>query len=146
MSENEIGFSSVASELKEAYRATHFNVLEPASFTLRIGSQSRDLSNLYQNYNISTAAFITAWNPFSNPTPEHENARMQRRLEKRLHELSIAFFPGMGEDPSGEWPGEPSVLALGVSREAAIGLGREFRQNAIVWIDADCIPDLLFLR
>jgi hypothetical protein len=42
--------------------------------------------------------------------------------------------------------GETSVLALGISRDTAARLGKEFRQNAIVWIGTDRIPDLIFLQ
>jgi hypothetical protein len=138
--------SSVDDELREAYRSTHFNVLEPAPFTLRIEEQSQDLADLYRDYDVCSAAFLTAWNPFSEPIPQQENDRAQRQLERQLHMLAVAALSGIGEDASGQWPGEPSVLALGISRETAISLGNEYRQNAIVWIGADRIPELVFLQ
>ena len=146
MSDQQVEFSSVNQELREAYGATNYNVLGPSSFTLRIGVESPKIANLYRDYNVSTAAFLTACNPFSAPTLEHENKLKQQQLEERLHELSVSFLQGMGEDPSGEWAGEPSFLALGISREAATRLGNDFRQNAIVWISADRIPELIFLK
>ena len=57
-----------------------------------------------------------------------------------------AVLPGIGVAPPGHWPGEPSVLALGISRDTAARLGNEYRQNAIVWIGADRIPVLIFLQ
>jgi len=146
MPERKAEFSTVADELREAYRSTQFKVLEPARFTLRIGEPSRDLANLYREHDVSTAALLTAWNPFSEPTPQQENDRAQRKLERQLHMLAVAVVRGVGEDATGQWPGEPSVLALGISREAAISSGNEFRQNAIVWIGADRIPELVFLQ
>ena len=146
MSDQQVEFSSVNEELREAYRATNYNVLGPPPFTLRIGVESPDIANLYRDYNVSTAAFLTGCNPFSAPTPEHENKLKQQQLVERLHKLSISFLQGMGEDPLGEWAGEPSVLALGILREAATRLGNDFRQNAIVWISADRFPELIFLR
>ena len=146
MPDQKVEFSSVNEELQEAYRATNYNVLGPPSFTLKIGVESPDIANLYRDYDVSTAAFLTACNPFSAPTPEHENELKQQQLEERLHELSVSFLQGMGEDPSGEWAGETSLLALGISREAATRLGNDFRQNAIVWISADRIPELIFLK
>lgn len=138
--------SSVNDELREAYRATLFNVLEPTPFTLKIGEQSQALAHLYRDYNVSAAAFLTAWNPYSESIARYKNESAQRQLLRKLGEIAAAVFPGIGEDASGQWPGEPSALALGISREAALRLGGEFRQNAIVWIDADCIPELVFLR
>jgi len=146
MLERKVEFSSVADELREAYRTTLFNVLEPTPFTLRIGEQSQDLAHLYRHYNACVAAFLTAWNPFSDPASQQENDRAQRQLERQLHMLAVTVLPGIGEDASGQWPGEPSVLALGISRETAKSLGNEYRQNAIVWIGTDCIPELVFLQ
>ena len=139
-------FSTVSEELREAYRSTHFNVVEPEPFTLRIGEFSPDLLALYDAHDVSTAAFLTAWNPFSAETAQHDNETAQKRLRARLEEMQTVVFSGIGEDASGQWPGEPSVLALGISRGQAVQLGDEFQQNAIVWIGADCVPGLVFLR
>lgn len=146
MSERKVEFSTVADELREAYQSTQFKVFEPTRFTLRIGEPSRDLANLYREHDVTTTAFLTAWNPFGEPTPQQENHRAQHQLERQLHMLAVTVLPGVGEDATGQWPGEPSVLALGISREAAISLGNEFRQNAIVWIGADRIPELVLLQ
>ena len=139
-------FSTVSEELREAYRATHFNVVEPKPFTLRIGAFSPDLLALYDAHDVSTAAFLTAWNPFSVETARHDNEAAQKSLLERLEEMQTVVFSGIGEDASGQWPGEPSILALGISRDQAMQLGNEFQQNAIVWIGADCVPGLVFLR
>lgn len=138
--------STVAEELREAYRSTNFNVLEPKRFTLRIGEFSYGLAGLYHEHNVSSAAFLTAWNPFSAETAQNDNERAHKRLMERLAEMHTAVFSGIGEDASGQWPGEPSVLVLGTSLEEAVLLGNEFRQNAIVWIGASCMPELVFLR
>ena len=146
MSDQRPEFSVVNEQLREAYGATNYNVLGTTSFTLRIGVESADIADVYRDNDVSTAAFLTACNPFSVPTPEHENELKQQQLEERLHELSVSFLEGIGENSSGEWAGEPSVLALGISRETATRLGNDFWQNGIVWIDADRIPELIFLK
>ena len=140
-----MGLPPVSDELREAYRSTHFRVLEPTLFTLMIGEPSQNIASLYLDYKVSSAAFLTAWNPHSELTAQHVNERAQRQLEKKLNELSITVFPGVGEDVSGKWLGEQSALALGISLNVAKWVGKEFRQNAIVWIGADYIPELIFL-
>ena len=139
-------FPVVSDELREAYLSTHFHVFGPSLFTLRIGEPSQKIASLYLDHKISSAAFLTAWNPHSELTSLRVNERAQRLLEKKLYELSITVFHGFGEDASGKWPGEQSALALGISRDAAKQVGKEFRQNAIVWIGANYIPELIFLN
>ena len=60
--------------------------------------------------------------------------------------MGVTFLAGLGEDPSGVWPGEPSVLVLGMSRSEAERIGREFGQLAIVWSAESAIPELVALR
>jgi hypothetical protein len=42
------------------------------------------------------------------------------------------MFLGEGIGDDGAWPPEPSILVLGIEREAAVQLGRLFGQRAIV--------------
>ena len=56
------------------------------------------------------------------------------------------YHEGMGEHPSGQWPGEPSFLILGLPLDAAKQLGARHEQNAIVWCGTDAVPQLILLR
>jgi hypothetical protein len=129
-----------------AYRATHYHVVDQIPFILKIGRPSKHLQCLYNEYNLHSAAFLTAWNLFSQPTSEANNQTAQERLEFDLSEKSIPVIAGVGEDPTGEWPREQSVLALGLALEAASSLGVQYQQNAIVWADRDTKPQLILLR
>ena len=138
--------SEISTELIDAYRATNYRVLGQNPFVLNIGQSSKPLQKLYDEHGCRSAAFITAWNPFSQPTDDTENSRLQALLETELLVVSTALFAGMGEDPSGQWPGEKSTLALGLSLTSAKSIGTRFKQNAFVWIDRDANPELLILR
>ena len=93
MLDQQVEFSSVNEELREAYGATNYNVLGPPSFTLRIGVESPDLANLYRDYDVPTAAFLTACNPFSAPTPEHQNElkRAPKHPQEQLYIPNIVL-------------------------------------------------------
>jgi len=132
--------------LREAYLSTHYNVMEAVPFTLKIGESSQELKSLYRAYNVKSAAFITAWNPMSEVTPVRENEINQHHLRERLDLVSSAVLPGMGVGITGNWPGEPSFLSLGVSKRITKEVGNEFSQNAVVWMGENCIPELVFLR
>jgi hypothetical protein len=129
-----------------AYTATRYRVNQREPFALKIGKASAPLRKLYEDYNCSSAAFITTWNPYSMAVSADENTEAQSRLEDRLIAEAIPFIAGIGEDPSGQWSGETSVLALGLSLDAAKSFGVEFLQNAIVWAGDDSIPKLILLR
>jgi hypothetical protein len=129
-----------------AYAATRYRVFRKEPFELKIGHASSPLQHLYEEYDCSSAAFITAWNAYSVAATDADNEAAQARLEGRLTAGSIPFISGIGEDAAGEWPGEPSVLALGIDLDAAKTIGIEFRQNAIVWVGEDAVPQLVMLR
>ena len=55
-------------------------------------------------------------------------------------------WQGLGQHPTNGWSGEVSYLILGLTLEAAKVLGARHEQNAIVWSDADALPQLILLR
>lgn len=131
-------------ELLDAYLVTHYRVdYSAGAFILRIGQQSAELLALFQEKAVSGAAFITAWNPHSQPTSHVENMQAQRCLLDAVQRMGYESIPGMGVDPAGKWPGEASALILGLERTEAVRLGRTYAQNAIVWCGEDAIPQLL---
>lgn len=138
--------SLVPAELIAAYKNTDFQVLEPRKFTLRIDERSSELVELYSELGITSAGFLTAWNPHSNTVSAQQNKLAQDALRKRLSLEGLATLNAIGIDPSGQWPGEESIFVPGLSLECAEALGAEFGQNAVVWMGADAIPQLIVLR
>jgi hypothetical protein len=140
--------SALSPGLIAAYRSTDYRVYaspEP-DFTLRIGCHSPELARLHAARGVTGSAHLTAWNPLSKDTPPDVNRAAQNDLLADLLALNISALPGFGVNPAEDWPGEEHVLAPGLSRDAAIGLGQKYNQNAIVWSGADAIPELILLR
>lgn len=132
--------------LMAAYRATGFRVADPPyAFVLRVGQISDDLQDIFSTHGVRSAAFLTAYNPRSAPTASHLNEKAQAQLLSLLSASGVPFLSGAGESDDGLWPAEPSVLALGLTRQEAETLGLLFEQNAIVWCDADAVPILVDL-
>lgn len=133
-------------ELLAAYHATHYQVRHPrGSFTLRTDNPSTELATLLLESGSRCAAFITACNPYSWPVGEAENTRAQQQLATELQASGYAAIPAIGLDPSGEWQGEESFLVPGLALEEAKVLGRQYAQNAILWMDMDSVPQLVVL-
>ena len=138
--------SELSADLIKAYELTDFRVLEPTVFTLRVGQQAPELTKLYAQMGVTSAGYLTAWNPYSAETSDEDNKKVQLRL---LRKLSLEGFPtssAFGVDPAGTWPGEESIFVPGLGLERAKSLGSEFGQNAIVWAGDDAVPKLILLR
>lgn len=144
--QSELGVSLVSSALITAYRETEYRVMADRPFVLRIDEPCPELLDLYKASNVSCAAFITAYNPYSRSVSESENTERQAALAKELCRRSLTLLEGVGEHPTGDWPGEASYLVLGLSLEAAKSLGQRYEQNAIVWCGADGVPQLVLLK
>ena len=138
--------TEIAEAAIEAYTAACFRVLIEDGLILRLGEINQQLVRLFAKDQVESSAFITAFNPFSQPTTEHENAAAQAELEAEIESLNLDFYPGQGEDPTGQWAAEPSALVMGIRLEQAKMLGVKYQQNAIVWIGRDAKPQLLLLR
>jgi hypothetical protein len=138
--------SSIPRQTIEAYLATDYSIWGSRRLILRVGQRNHELAALYQKYAVSTAAVLTAWNPYSEARSDAENETAQHELISEIDSLSLRHEPGHGADPTGKSPPEPSRLVLGVDLETAATLGRRFRQNGIVWVSANVVPTLVLLR
>ena len=132
--------------LIEAYRETEYRVASDQPFTLRIGEVSAELQALQSRRRAEPCAYITACNPFSRVVSPSENAERHAQLGAELTKRGLTHIEGVGQHPSNNWPGEPSYLILGLDLEAARTLGMRMEQNAIVWIGADAVPELVLLK
>ena len=138
--------SEISPDLIRAYRETDYRAGEgPAAITLRIDERSAALTRLYETSGHGCAVFVTAYNPFSETRSVETNLAAHARLRAELTTRTRYVIEGIGAHPSGRWE-EKSFLALGISREAAIMLGKQFGQNAVVWAGDDLIPRLILLR
>lgn len=121
-------------QLIQAYRNTEYRVQGHPPFTIRIGLRCPPADALLSARGLTDAAFLTAWNPYSQPTSAVENAAAQDRLAAHLTSAGLAYLQGQGVGEDGNWAPEPSFLILGISRKAAGQLSRDFGQNAYVHI------------
>ena len=139
--------SLLADVLVQAYRATLYRVDASEPFVLRVDEPSPELAALLTAHRSSSALFITAWNPYSEPHSQADNEVGQQALKSAFAEENLApVFLGIGVDPEGAWPGEESFLVLGADFECAHRLALKFRQNAFLWAGHDAIPRLVLTR
>ena len=94
-------------------------------------------------HNVNCAAFITAWNPYSQALATPDNLVRQEKLKEHLKVRSLKYIEGTGEHPDKSWPAEPSVLILGLSLEAAKTLAVRCEQHAFVWVGSSAVPGLV---
>ena len=136
----------IAPSLLESYNSANYHVDASSSFILKIGVQSHELAGIYEKSYKETAAFITAFNPYSQELSSQENKDRNHKLEELIQSLGFDYIHGEGKCGDGDWDGEKSFLIFGISEEQASEIGKEFEQNAIVWCDKDAIPQLLLLK
>lgn len=136
----------ISKTLINAYYTAHYRVKGPPEFTLRIRKKSAELAALYKAHGVTTAMYITAYNPYGQKTERNTNVRNQKRLQGEFLRRSLTCMEGVGGDPSGHWVAEPSFLVLGVTRDFALEMAVEYRQNAVVWADSDAVPELILTR
>lgn len=141
-----ISNSVIDASTVEAYRSTIYRVIGNPQIALIVGAVSSALLSLHQSANVSSSAFITAYNPFSEVVSTSENLRLQGLLATELKSMNLQYHEGLGQHPSNQWAGEPSFLVLGIELDAAKRLGTQFKQNAILWCGSDAVPQLVLLR
>ena len=131
----------------DAFNFTDYVVFTNSGrFTMRVNEYSPDLKALLREKKQIWGAFLTAHNPHGELRDKDTNEAANARLRQHLEALGLVIFDGEGVDPKGEWAPEPSFLVLGIYMMTACKIGEQFRQDAIIWIDDDAVPELLLLR
>ena len=138
--------SKLDPELIDAYKSTLFQIfLDDTIVTLKIGDTCEPLRNLFQQYLVESACYITAHNPFGRLLSKTENQTRNKELRSELG-AQYQIYEGVGIDPAGEWEGEQSIFALGVSLSEATDLAERYEQNAVVFVNEALLASLIFIR
>lgn len=123
---------SIPDKLRSAYHRTTFQAETPGgTVAIRCGREHAELDKLLSHHRTRIWAYITACNPRSETLPDAVNAERQSALI-RLLEPRFPLYHGHGVSDDGGWAPEPSVLVIGISRDEAATVGRNFRQYAVV--------------
>ncbi|HWZ48438.1 MAG TPA: DUF3293 domain-containing protein [Herbaspirillum sp.] len=139
--------SAISAELIADYRAATYRVDSPTrTINLTINAYSKELESLHAHYQVASSAFITAYNPYSEPTAPEVNRASQEALMTQIEALHLPSIPGAGVCADSDSLPEPSVLILGISFEQASALAHQYRQNAFIFSDKTAIPRLHLCR
>lgn len=143
-------------DLDRAYRRARYRVFGPGGvITLQVGRHEPALATILcptraqppgpgVRRDGTAAALITACNPHSRLADPATNDAAEAALVSRISAAALPHFRSVALDPDGQWPAEPGLLILGIERRAAVAVARDFGQNALLWIDARCIPELVW--
>jgi hypothetical protein len=140
--------SALDPDLVEHYRRTEYRVADSGfAFTLRVDQPCAALLECMRHFQVTAVAYLTAWNPGSEPTADARNEAAQRALEEEIASRGWRFLYGEGVGADASWAPEPSLLVLGIPLEAACGLARKYGQNAIVTARPEdgAVPKLVLL-
>lgn len=139
--------SIISKNLIANYLGTHYQIGHgPDSISLRINQYSEPLVKFLIASKQPCAAIISAYNPFSQLISNEKNLASHELLSNFLKNHSYSMIESLNTDPSEIWPAEKSFFVLSLDLNASKSLGRQFNQNAIVWISNDAIPRLILLR
>ena len=112
---------------------------------MRVDQACPELIGLYWKYGLASLTFITACNPLGDIVSDEENTVATSALNAELCVSGVPVFSGEGKDPTGPWR-EASFAVLGMGLTDSRHLGHKWRQNAIVWAQADAVLRLELLR
>ena len=118
-----------AAELAAAYAtADYVVVLDGEPMPLRVGEPATDLEAYVP---ASRYAFITAWNPASQPRSDSANEAADSLLVAQLDAVGAPRHPAWAQGPSGEWR-EPGWLVAGIGEDDLVRLATEFGQAGVL--------------
>jgi GNAT superfamily N-acetyltransferase len=130
----------LGNRLLDLYRESTYRFCEADGIVaLRVGEPSHALRELLQARAASGAAYLTAWNPGSDPLPFEANRARNERLRAELESMGFEYLDGEGGKD--EWL-EESYLVIGISLEDAHDLASRHGQSAFLFCQGDGVPRL----
>lgn len=130
--------------LERAYRRTAYCVEDgEVRIDLRIQVRNAQIDSLLDRYRARSWAFVTAYNPDSQPLDARANRRRQAAFERTI---ATPFLRGWGRGLAGNWAPEGSVLLVGASPRRAQRLAVRWGQAAVVIGVRGGRPRLLWRR
>ena len=138
-------------EKVRAYLATSYRIGHTTQdIVLTIGQRSDRLAALFASSDVDCGAFLTAYNPRGTQQSDAANDSAHAQLAAQLHGLrqglGLQAIEGSGSEEGTDWPAEKSYFAMGLDLETSKTIGTHFDQDAIVWVGADAVPQLILLR
>jgi hypothetical protein len=118
--------------LRKTYLQTAYVVRAPQGVhALRIGALHPAFDAELTTAGASCWAFVTGWNPGSRQVDAAQNARAQAELVRVVAGLGLQAWPAEGKADGGGWR-EESLCVLELEAAAAVAVGRQFGQLAVV--------------
>ena len=134
--------SQVSEELLNAYKTTTYSV-PGLGLNIRVGEYDKVLQKTLKQHNLTTWAFITAWNPESRQLSLPDNRDRNQALLTQLKSEGFAIYEGIGIPDISDWTPEESLFVMGVSQQRAIELGIKYGQNALIFGQVGKLAELL---
>lgn len=126
--------------LLDAYNQTNYYFDE---VLLNIDRQSTEAKSLLEPFTPKGGVFITAWNPLGKEVDLIDNELDNKSLKKDLLSRGLTVIEGYGESLDGVWR-ENSFFAYPVDEEMSLSLCNIYLQNAVVYVNSDGLPKLIF--
>lgn len=132
-------------ELVKAYTDTNYRVFSDPELVLKVGQTQPALSILFEQFNVTSAIFLTAWNPMSKELPLSANQQANLELREVTSGLGLPVIDGFGAWPDDPDRGEESFLILGASRDIGYALAKQFEQAAFLLIGNSAEVELILM-
>lgn len=138
---------AIPSHISDACFFSKYQVLTPDGPLEYPGFAKAYLTEFHRSNGVTTSALITACGQDDTDSEVRFNAEQHSRLIARVAK-QWQYMPALIKHRTRTSDAEAAVVALGISKDDALEIGREFGQHAIIFADAQgnseplaCNPD-----
>ena len=113
------------------------------SYDVRVGTE-----NVLEDLNmpdVSSWAYITAWNPLPITYSLEENRVRNQSLKNDLDAINLEYLDGVGIAIDGSWQ-EESVFIKNISKEQAEHLAQKYEQVAYLFANGNDKAELIYTQ
>ena len=126
---------------EQSYRDAVYSIHHSGIY-IKVGQLNHELDHILEEYNATTWAFVTAWNPGGKSLSLEEN--LKRQIKLLLDIKDHILMEGSAKAQDGSWE-EDSYLVIGISRDESRNICNQYGQLAFLYGEIGQPAELIFI-
>ena len=129
----------------EQYKEALYQIKNFPDVRIRPGYKNPSIDDLLNKYQVDRGAIITPYNPRSKKLSVEENEAKLLLFKHQILQLGLPYLDTVSSDEQGDWL-EYGVLVMGIDLIKAREIGREYEQNALIYMQSNSAPEVIWIR
>lgn len=130
---------------QKLYKEALYRITNLPHLMIQPGFKNPSIDVLLRKYQVNRGAILTPYNPKSMKLSIEENEARLLLFKNQLLTLGLPYLDTVSSDQQGDWL-EYGVLILGIDLIKAREIGQKYEQNALIYMQLNSAPEVIWIQ